>query len=83
MDRDNMNRQVEGIIAEIKRKNQQISDLNHEIEILTKNLEEALKILRLETPQTFVSRLASTPVINTITQNLPEMPIELNIPRIT
>ncbi|KAL1831560.1 hypothetical protein ACET3Z_001211 [Daucus carota] len=73
-----MNRQVEGIIAEIKRKNQQISDLNHEIEILTKNLEEALKILRLETPQTFVSRLASTPVINTITQNLPEMPKSLS-----
>ena len=78
MDRDNMNRQVEGIIAEIKRKNQKISDLNHEIEILAKNLEEALKILKIESPQTFVSRLASTPVINTITQTLPEIPKSLS-----
>jgi len=61
--------QVGEVIQKIKEKNDQINFINEEISQLTTTLEGKLRILNnlQKTPETFVSRLANTPSIKTIT----------------
>ena len=76
MDRDDKNSQpMELILSEIKRKNdkiesmtQEINSLTQEVNSLIKTLETSIKLTKTITPQTFVSRLATTPTISSLTQ---------------
>ena len=78
MEKNNMNQQVEEILLEIKKKNEQIAALNQDINSLVQTLQEKMKAIKtLQTsPQTFISRLATTPVINPIIQT--NLEISLN-----
>ena len=66
---------VEEILSIIKEKNEQVAQLNSDINGLVKTLEDKMKYLKniQNTPQTFVSRLVTTPTITNITQN-PNIP---------